>query len=415
MDLLSSTPLACARFVTLKTTHGALPKSTHFLRPRTPTSSNVRAFSAFMSPPSTAVLYENHGPPDTVTKLVELPQVERKANDVCVKMLASPIDPSDLNIIEGPKYIFYQDNKSPVCTHYPVRPLLPAVGGREGVGEVHSVGSSIQGLSPGDLVMMSPPFDGTWQTHVVKDQSSWHQIDKDTPVEYAATVSANPLNALRMKEDFLDLKSGDAVVQNGATSMVGQCAIQLAKLRGIHTINIIRDRTGSDEAKEKLKKLGADEEYTQSQLDLKNANVPDPALGFNCVGGSAATLVLKFLRQGGTMVTYGGMAKKPATVSTSAFIFQANVPDPALGFNCVGGSAATLVLKFLRQGGTMVTYGGTAKKPVTVSTSAFIFQVSDVFSILILSIELAPFDEVYMALDKSFGKLGSQPKQVIKF
>lgn len=36
--------------------------------------------------------------------------------------------------------------------------------------------------------------------------------------------------------------TGDAIVQNGATSMVGQCVIQLAKSRGIHNINIIRDR-----------------------------------------------------------------------------------------------------------------------------------------------------------------------------
>lgn len=90
-------------------------------------------------------------------------------------------------------------------------------------------------------------------------------------------------------------------MQNGATSMVGQCVIQLAKLRGIHTINIIRDRSannfpfcpfvyfsawlfvilfdwwilftcrpGSDDAKEKLKKLGADVVFTESQLDVKN-------------------------------------------------------------------------------------------------------------------------------------------------
>ncbi|PWA36486.1 polyketide synthase, enoylreductase family protein [Artemisia annua] len=391
MDLLSSTPLACARFVTLKTTHGALPKSTHFLRSRFPT------FSALMSPPSTAVLYENHGPPDTVTKLVELPPVEIKANDVCVKMLASPIHPSDLNIIEGV---------------YPVRPPLPAVGGREGVGEVHCVGSAIQGFSPGDLVMMSPPSDGTWQTHVVKDQSFWHKIDKDTPVEYAATVSINPLTALRMLEDFVDLKSGDtmssdikhvlvitgdAIVQNGATSMVGQCVIQLAKLRGIHTINIIRDRTGSDKAKEKLKNLGADEVYTESQIDVKNvksllANVPEPALGFNCVGGKAATLVLKFLRQGGTMVTYGGMAKKPVTVSTSAFIFK----DLSLT-------------------------GFYLQKWISSDKTQECREMLDYLLGLIregklkYDMELVPFSESHMALDKSLGKLGSQPKQVIKF
>lgn len=31
-------------------------------------------------------------------------------------------------------------------------------------------------------------------------------------------------------------------MQNGATSIVGQCIIQLARYRGIHSINIIRDR-----------------------------------------------------------------------------------------------------------------------------------------------------------------------------
>jgi trans-2-enoyl-CoA reductase len=94
-------------------------------------------------------------------------------------------------------------------------------------------------------------------------------------MEYAATVTVNPLTALRMLQDFVKLNpgalslassllassyfppspatpqnthglqsplSGDAIVQNGATSIVGQSVIQLAKVHGIHTINIIRDR-----------------------------------------------------------------------------------------------------------------------------------------------------------------------------
>lgn len=32
---------------------------------------------------------------------MELPPVEVKENDVCVKMLAAPINPSDINRIEG--------------------------------------------------------------------------------------------------------------------------------------------------------------------------------------------------------------------------------------------------------------------------------------------------------------------------
>ncbi|KAL8208598.1 hypothetical protein R6Q57_008010 [Mikania cordata] len=373
--------MVCARFITLKAINGSSALA-HFLRPRIPTSGSARAFSALMSPPSKAVFYENHGPPDTVTKIIQVPPVEIKANDVCVKMLASPINPSDINRIEGV---------------YPVRPPVPAVGGYEGVGEVHSVGSAVQGFSPGDLVMVSPPSPGTWQTHVVKDKSFWYKLDRGTPVEYAATITVNPLTALRMMEDYVDLKSGDAIVQNGATSMVGQCVIQLAKLRGIHTINIIRDRSGSDEAKEKLKKLGADQVYTEGQLDVKNVksllgDVPEPALGFNCVGGNASSLVLKFLRQGGTMVTYGGMAKKPVTVSTSSFIFK------------------ELSLK-----------GFWLQKWLSPDKTEACRETIDYLLGLIregklkYNMELAPFSEFHAALDKALGKHGSQPKQVIKF
>ncbi|XP_023522889.1 enoyl-[acyl-carrier-protein] reductase, mitochondrial-like [Cucurbita pepo subsp. pepo] len=116
-------------------------------RAYTPQKSRIiRAFSAIMSPPSRAVVYDRHGPPDSVTRVINLPPVEVKANDVCVKMLAAPINPSDINRIEGV---------------YPVRPEVPAVGGYEGVGEVHSVGSAVQGLSPGDWVIPSPPSSGT--------------------------------------------------------------------------------------------------------------------------------------------------------------------------------------------------------------------------------------------------------------
>lgn len=46
---------------------------------------------------------------------------------------------------------------------YPVRPQPPAVWGYEGAGVVHSVGSAIQGFSPGDLVMVSPPSPGEFR------------------------------------------------------------------------------------------------------------------------------------------------------------------------------------------------------------------------------------------------------------
>ncbi|KAF3455084.1 hypothetical protein FNV43_RR05532 [Rhamnella rubrinervis] len=342
----------------------------------------VRSFSAIMSPPSKAVVYEHHGPPDSVTRVVELPPVEVKENDVCVKMLAAPINPSDINRIEGV---------------YPVRPQLPAVGGYEGVGEVHSVGSGVKGLSPGDWVIPSPPSFGTWQTYIVKDENVWYKINKGSPMEYAATVTINPLTALRMLEDFVTLNSGDVIIQNGATSIVGQCIIQIAQFRGIQSVNIIRDRAGSDEVKEKLRKLGADVVFTESELEVKNvkgllAGIPEPALGFNCIGGNAASLVLKFLRQGGMMVTYGGMSKKPITVSTSSFIFK----DLSL------------------RGFWLQKWMSTDKAKECRSMIDYLLERARDGN-LKYEMELTPFNDFHIALDKALGKHGSQPKQVIKF
>ncbi|KAK8707739.1 hypothetical protein V6N13_058792 [Hibiscus sabdariffa] len=301
--------MATARSVTLK----AASTSLWSLNRSSPKAKTVRALSTIMSPPSKAVVYEHHGPPDTVTR-----------------------------------------------------------------------GISCEATR-------------TWQTYVVKDHDTWHKISKDSPIEYAATITVNPLTALRMLEDFTTLTAGDSVVQNGATSIVGQCVIQLARYRGIHSINIIRDRAGSDTVKEKLKALGADEVFTESQLEVKNvksllSNIPGPALGLNCVGGNAASLVLKFLRQGGTMVTYGGMSKKPITVPISCFIFK----DLSLkGF---------WVQKWL-------TADRTKECREMVDYLLRLAQEGK----LKYEMELVPFGKFHTALDKALGKHGSQPKQVIKF
>ncbi|CAN4119951.1 unnamed protein product [Withania somnifera] len=333
-----------------------------------------------MSPPSTAVVYDQHGPPGTVTRFIDIPPAEINENSVCVRMLASPINPADINRIEGV---------------YPIRPPVPAIGGWEGVGEVHSVGSSVKALSPGDLVIHSAYLPGTWQTYVVEDQSLWYKIDKSTPIEYAATVSVNPLSALRMLEDFVALKPGDAIVQNGATSTVGQCIIQLARVRGIRSISVIRDKPRSDEVKEKLIKLGADKVFTESELEVKSVkslldDIPEPLLGLNCIGGNAATMVVKFLKQGGTMVTYGGMSKMPITISTTYFIFKD------------------------------ISLKGYWLQEKNLDKAQYRCSIDYLLALartgrLKYEMEMVPFKDFHTALEKATGKQESRRKQVLKF
>ena len=62
----------------------------------------------------------------------------------------------------------------------------------------------------------------------------------------------------RMLEDFVALKAGDVVVQNAANSMVGQTVIQLCKLKGVKTINLVRARPDLGATVDYLKSIGGD-------------------------------------------------------------------------------------------------------------------------------------------------------------
>jgi trans-2-enoyl-CoA reductase len=98
------------------------------------------------------------------------------------------------------------------------------------------------------------------------------------------------------------LVTGDVVVQNGATSAVGTHVIQLAKARGLRTVNVIRHsgrRPDWDATVAMLRSYGADLVTTEARLkqDLAAAGLPLPALALNCVGGSSAAAIAKVLRR----------------------------------------------------------------------------------------------------------------------
>jgi NADPH-dependent curcumin reductase CurA len=73
-------------------------------------------------------------------------------------------------------------------------------------------------------------------------ENSVDRVPNDIPVEYAATLCVNPATAYLLLNQFVKLKAGDVIVQNAANSVCGQVVIQLAKMAGIKTVNIIRDR-----------------------------------------------------------------------------------------------------------------------------------------------------------------------------
>ncbi len=148
-----------------------------------------------------------------------------------------------------------------------------------------------------------------------------------------ATVSVNPITALRMLKDFVALDEGDWFVQNGANSGVGRAAIQFGKLLGLSSINIVRERPKPDKEnlRKELEELGATKVVFDSEVEQKGfsdlvkewTRGGKVQLGLNCVGGSQAMeMANKILSPGAHLVTYGNMSRSPMKLGAGLLIFK---------------------------------------------------------------------------------------------
>lgn len=228
----------------------------------------------------------------------------RPDESVVVKMVAAPVNPADLNLIEGT---------------YGVRPELPFTPGIEGAGVV--VDSPVADFAPGDRVMMLGR-PGTWASHVAVMPGGLIKLPDGIDLRQAAMLKVNPATAWRLLHGFRDLNPGDWVVQNAGNSGVGRCLIQLAASLGIRTISMVRNV----ELVPELKALGADHVLLDGAGGLAEAldvlGGRRAALACNAVGGESALRLMNLLEDGATHVTYGAMARRPLTVPNGLLIFR---------------------------------------------------------------------------------------------
>ena len=234
-----------------------------------------------------------------------------KPGEVFVKLVAAPINPADINIIQG---------------KYGTLPNLPANIGNEGLFQVLS--SQGENLKEGDFVVPVESGWGTWRSHAISQSSSFFKVPRNLDKHACATLCVNPPTALRMLSDFVELKPGDTVIQNGANSAVGQAVIQIGKSMKVNVVNIVRKREGQEELEGFLRSLGAEWIFTDDELrkpKLTNElweKIPKARLGLNCVGGKATTDLVRLLDSDSTLVTYGGMSRQPLILNTADFIFK---------------------------------------------------------------------------------------------
>ena len=250
------------------------------------------------------LIFRNTGAPADSLEVESFTPTAPEEGEVLVRLSAAPINPADLNTIEGT---------------YGVKLELPGVPGIEGCGVIEE--SQAEGFQEGDTVMFIERA-ATWATHTTVPATSLFKLPSKIDPLQAAMLKVNPATAWRLLHGYGELKAGDWIVQNLGNSAVGRCVIQIARDLGVKTISFVR----REEVVPELTELGADAVFTDDDAGMAAAKElmggSVAKLAFNAVGGDSSLRVMKLLDDCGTHITYGAMGRKPVTIGNGQLIFK---------------------------------------------------------------------------------------------
>ena len=253
-----------------------------------------------------AIRYHEHGTPFNVLAIEDITLRKLEPRQVRIEIQASTIHPSDLGLIQG---------------SYGKLRMLPAVGGREGVGKVVEVGTDVKEEVMNKVVSI-PDDVGAWQEYCTAEVDDLILLPALVPYHQLAVSLLNPMTAWRLLNDFEYLREGDVIIQNAGNSGVGIAVVQFAKMIGVTCVSLVRNE---DRARD-LKSFGAKEVW------LDNEDVPQRvreftekkgcAMALNSVGGRSAIRLAKCVGSGGVHVTFGAMDSQAVRFPTRNLIFD---------------------------------------------------------------------------------------------
>ena len=254
-----------------------------------------------------AIRFEKFGEPSEVLRMAEVPIPEPGKGEVRVRMIASPINPSDILTVQG---------------RYGVLPELPATPGYEGVGVVDKAGPGLIGkLLVGKRVAVLNQAGANWGEYVTLPAIRAVPVSSDLPDAQVASFFINPATVLAMARHVLAVPKGAWLLQSAAGSTLGRMMIKLGRHDGFKTLNVVRRREAVDE----LKALGADAVICSGDGPIDGQVrevVGGDGVGYavDPVGGDTGTGVFDSLAIGGRMLVYGTLEEAPIRVDPRKMI-----------------------------------------------------------------------------------------------
>ena len=254
-----------------------------------------------------AIRFEQFGEPSEVLRVAEVPVPEPGKGEVRVRMIASPINPSDLLTVQG---------------RYGVLPELPSTPGYEGVGVVDKAGPGLIGkLLVGRRVAVLNQAGANWGEYVTLPAIRAVPVSADLPDAQVASFFINPATVLAMARHVLKVPKGGWLLQSAAGSTLGRMMIKLGRHDGFKTLNVVRRR----EAMAELKALGGDAVICSADGPIDEqvrAVVGGDGVSYavDPVGGETGTGVFNSLATGGRMLVYGTLEEDPLRVDPRKMI-----------------------------------------------------------------------------------------------
>jgi len=248
-----------------------------------------------------AIRFDQYGEPAKVLTVQECPLPEPGKGEVRVRILASPVNPSDLLFVRG---------------HYAgVQPHFPSPVGFEGVGMVDALGPQVHRPVHGQRVAVINEKGGNWAEYVVVPALFLLPVPDDLPDEQVASFFVNPASAILMLRHVLAIPKGEWLLQSAASGELGRMIIRLAKHDGIRTVNVVHRR----EAVAELERLGADAVIvsTEGPIDEQVRRIVGPQgvkYAIDPVVGETGTQMYQALGEEGRMLVYGSLTGEPIRV-----------------------------------------------------------------------------------------------------
>ena len=225
-------------------------------------------------------------------------------DEVQIKVIARPINPSDEMFIQGV---------------YRQKPLLPQIAGLEGAGIIEKCGQTIDNSLLGKHIAFRAK--GTWAEKINLRIGDFRVIPDTIPFEIACQLSINTLTAYALL-DRAALSENQWLLLTAAHSSVCQQIIQIAKQRKINIVAAVR----KDEHKEKLLSLGATYVINTDKQDLikeVNDNIDNGInVSIDAVGGVIGSKLFKVAAANSKIIIYGRLSNDLVNFTNGDVIYK---------------------------------------------------------------------------------------------